>query len=476
MLAALRGAVSQSTDQRWSDLFTGKRIHLIGIGGAGMQALAGVLLRCGAVVSGSDRQASAATEQLGAAGAQIRIGQNEQNVPERADLVVFSAAIPDSNPELQAAQKRQIPCIRYAEMLGLLMRQRHGIAIAGTHGKSTTTALVAFVLKSAGLDPTFVVGADVQQLGGPSGVGDGPHFVAEACEFDRSFLHLYPATAAILNIEEDHLDCYGNLEAIEEAFGRFASLLPARDGLLIANADAPATIKAGRATAARIETFGLDEPADWRAGNLERKAGTFAFDLIRRDQCLGRVELALLGRHNVSNALAAAAIAVHCGIEPEQVCTHLSRFRGADRRMTFRGRFNGVAVVDDYAHHPTEVRVTLQAAREHYQPAKLWVVFQPHQHSRTRFLLEQFAESLTYADAIILPDIYFVRDSQQERQYVSSRDLVDRLRRRGKQADYVPQFSDIVEILGRRCRPGDLVLTMGAGNIWKVADALVQRP
>jgi len=474
MLTALQKSLGRPGRHAWTNFFTGKTVHLIGIGGSGMQALARVLLRCGATVSGSDISESAATAKLRSAGARVSIGQAPENLPESADLVVFSAAIKDSNPELLAARQRGLTCIKYAEMLGLLMGQRHGVAVAGTHGKSTTTALVAFILKAAGMDPTFVVGADVEQLGGPSGVGDGPHFVVEACEYDRSFLNLRPKSAAILNIEEDHLDCYGNLQAIIDAFRQFAALLPSEGGLLVVNADDEAAMAVGKWCKAAVETFALESAADWQAENLRHDCGRFSFDLLHRGRRMGRVHLALLGRHNVANALAAAALARNLGVEPDCICEALSRFRGARRRLTFRGEFNGVAVVDDYAHHPTEVRVTIEAARQHYRPARLWVVFQPHQHSRTRFLLEQFAESLAKADAAILPDIYFVRDSQQERQYISSRDLVQRLRARKIWAEYMPAFSDIVSLLKAKCRPGDLVLTMGAGDIWKVADALVQ--
>ncbi len=455
--------------------FAGKRVHLIGIGGSGMQALAGVLLNSGACVSGSDAQTSAAIDRLREAGAVVAVSQSADNLPQRADLVVSSAAIPASDPELAAAMQRGIECVRYAEMVGRLMACHEGIAIAGTHGKSTTTGWVSFILRSAGLDPTFIVGADVRQLGGSSGVGHGPHLIAEACEYNRSFHNFRPRIATVLNIEGDHFDCYDDLERIAEAFDTFAALLPA-DGLLVVNKDDALALRTVAATCAAVQTFSTQDPAaDWYAANRREVAGRHEFDLMHRGRSLGRVTLKMLGLHNVSNALAAAAVAHAAGVTDDDLCRYLGEYTGATRRLTWRGLVKGINVVDDYAHHPTEVRATLQAAREHYQPRRLWAVFQPHQHSRCRILLEQFADCFGGADEILLPDIYSARDSQQDAQRVCARDLAERLRQRGKRVDYVPDFDSIVEVLVKNCHPGDLVLTMGPGNIWKVADALVQR-
>ncbi len=460
---------------RAGESFAGKRVHLIGIGGSGMQALAGVLLNCGASVSGSDEQAGYALDNLHMAGASISVGQKAENLPAGVDLVVYSAAIKPSNPELAGALSRGIPCVRYAEMVGRLMAAKHGIAIAGTHGKSTTTGWAAFILKNAGLDPTFIVGADVRQLGGPSGVGRGPHFIAEACEYNRSFHNFRPRIAAILNIEGDHFDCYSSIQRIVEAFETFATLVPA-GGLVVTNADDPLALRAAKSSQAAIETFGLaSDTADWQALNRQEAEGTYSFDLVYRGRCLGRTNLKLLGMHNVANALAAAAVAHATGIPDAEICRFLGQYTGATRRLTWRGEVKGVTVVDDYAHHPTEVRATLLAARQHYHPRRLWAVFQPHQHSRCRALLEQFADCFHQADEILLPDIYFARDTQQDTQLISTHDLVDRLRQRGKHVDYEPDFDRIVDTLVKNCHPGDLVLTMGPGNIWKVADALVQR-
>jgi UDP-N-acetylmuramate--alanine ligase len=453
---------------------TGLRVYMVGIGGSGMCGLAAMLLRNGAIVSGSDRAECSATLRLGEAGANVNIGQRPGNLPEKLDVVVASAAIKESNPELIEARRRGLEVVKYAAMLGRIMRQYKGIAIAGTHGKSTTTALTAYILKHAGLDPSFVVGATAGQLGGGSGAGGGEHFIAEACEYDHSFLNLAPRYAAILNIEEDHLDCYADLDEIIEAFAAFCSLVPA-DGLIVANNEDRAVAAATATVRASVERFGFDSKADWWADNLEVDHGRFTFDLMHGNGSLGRMRLRLAGRHNVANALAASAIACHCGVQPEALAEALAGFEGTHRRMTVRGQVNGATVVDDYAHHPTAVQVTLKAIRQVFEPKRMWVVFQPHQHSRTRMLLNDFARSFGQADTVIIPDIYFVRDSEQERSLIGSRDLVERIRANGGEALYLPELSEAAEYVRKGVAPGDVVVTMGAGDVWKVADELVQR-
>jgi UDP-N-acetylmuramate--alanine ligase len=452
--------------------FAGRRVHLIGIGGCGMRGAARVLLRRGAIVTGSDAAASDAIGDLLTAGARVTIGQTAPSVPRNAHLVVYSSAIKPDNPELVAARRLGIETIKYAELLGRLMVGRDGVAIAGTHGKSTTTALTAFLLHRAALDPSYVIGAMVEQLGGGSGSGDGSHFVVEACEYDRSFLRLAPRIAAILNVEEDHLDCYANLDEIIDAFGWFAELPPA-EGLLVVNGECEAALKAAHRARAAIETFGFGPGVTWQAVNVRPDAGCFRFEIARHGTPVTETSTCIPGRHNVANALAATAIAERCGVPLDVIGRLIPEFRGAQRRLTLRGRVEGVTVVDDYAHHPTEIRATLQAARDYFNPRRLWVVFQPHQHSRTRFLLADFARSFAAADVVVVPDIYFVRDSQAERERVTARDLVDRIREHGADAAYVPSFERIVGMLTEAVAPGDVVLTMGAGNVWKVADTLV---
>ncbi len=454
--------------------FAGMGVHLIGIGGAGMRAIAGVLLARGARVSGSDLSASPTTEQLARQGAEIHIGQRGENIDPACDLVVYSAAIHEQNPELLSARQRGIETIKYSQMLGRAMAGRIGMAVAGTHGKSTTSAMLAVTLREANLDPSFIVGANVHQLDGPCGVGRGRHFVAEACEFDRSFLSLRPRFAAILNVEEDHLDCYRDLEAIIEAFRAFAGLVPP-DGALVVNGEDRSAMAAARATDCDLHTFGLSDSCRWRAVDLTSQAGRFRFTVEFDGREFCRVDAAVPGLHNAYNSLAAAALAKLAGVDGPQVGDSLSRFAGTGRRMTCKGRFNGICVVDDYAHHPTEIQATLRALQEFYQPERLLCVFQPHQHSRTRFLLKDFARSFALADEVLLPDIYFVRDSDREKDYISSQDLVSQIRLHGGSARYIPNMEQIVEHLATDLRNGDLVVTMGAGDIWEVADELVRR-
>ena len=463
--------------------FSQFRVHMVGIGGSGMAGLAALLLRRGARVSGTDREPSAALARLAERGAHVSTRQVAESLPADVDVVVASAAIPPQHAELVEAARRAIPVIKYAQLLGALMARHDGIAVAGTHGKSTTAAWLTFVLRKAGLDPSFVIGAEVPQLGGGSGVGDGPHFVAEACEYDRSFHNLRPRSAVVLNIEEDHLDCYRDLAAIAESFARFAALVPP-DGLLVlngqdANCQALARRLAQAGGPARsgpvVETFGVQATDVWRSCDAVLRDGRYEFTLLRNGAPLGRVHLGISGLHNVSNALAVTALATRAGAPWEAIRAGLQEFLGARRRLQVQGVVAGVTVADDYAHHPTEIRATLRAARERFNPRRLWCIFQPHQHSRTRFLLAEFARSFAAADHIVVPDIYFVRDSERERQAICAADLVERVQALGGQAVHIPDFDAIVRTLVQHVEPGDLVLTMGAGDIWKVADELVRR-
>ncbi|UCD27968.1 MAG: UDP-N-acetylmuramate--L-alanine ligase [Planctomycetota bacterium] len=456
-------------------LSTGTRVHMIGIGGCGMCGAAAVLLRGGVLVSGSDMKGLGVLARLADQGAVVHEGQASENLPEHCDLVVCSSAIKESNPELAAARRRSLKVVKYSQLLGMLMAPRVGIAVAGTHGKSTTTAMIAFVLRSAGLDPSFVIGADVEQLGSGSGVGDGEHFVVEACEYDRSFLNLRPKLATILNVDEDHLDYYRNLDEIVESFRSFASLVTT-DGWLVVNGEDSVSMKAVAGLPQNVEKFGLsgESEVDWEAQILDTNRGCSRFRVLHCGQPLTEVRLAIPGQHNVANALATMAICFRAGVEPETIAQALGEFRGARRRLTLHGIIDGVAVVDDYAHHPNEIKATLRAARDYYRPRKMFVVFQPHQHSRTRFLLNDFAKSFGVADEVIVPDIYFVRDSESERDLIDARDLVERIHQRGGDAQYEPHFANIVSRLCGEVQSGDLVLTMGAGDVWQVADKLLE--
>ncbi len=453
---------------------TAQNYHFIGIGGCGMSGLAQVLIQQGQHVSGSDMQDSELIGRLLDQGADIWVGHDARFMPEKLDCVVISAAVKDDNPELQEARKRHARVIKYAQLLGELSRMFTTMAISGTHGKSTTSAWTAWLLQRAGMSPSFVIGADVPQLGGGSGAGQGEHLVVEACEYDRSFLQLKPTVAAILNIEADHLDYYRDLDEIISAFGDFAELV-GPTGLLVVNKDDPGVQKALAGRHLRCETFALNAPADWRAENLRFEGGHGCFELVHGEDWIGQVRLSLPGRHNVANALAVAAMARSAGLEDEAILAGLADFQGAGRRMTLRGDVNGVKVMDDYGHHPTEIKATLSAIREKYGPRRLWCIFQPHQASRTRFLLHEFALSFSTADVVLLPEIYFVRDSEAMRRDVNAEQLAAQIRGQGGDARFLGKFEAIVDCLVENVKPGDMVVTMGAGDVWKVADEYIRR-
>jgi len=453
----------------------GKRFHFIGAGGIGMSGLAKLLIKHKAVVAGSDQTATAVTDKLCELGADIKIGHSPDNINPQTDAVVISAAVKEDNPELKLARKRGCKIYKYAQMLGELMNCYDGIAVSGTHGKSTTSAWLIYLLKEAGLDPNFIIGADITQLGCSSGVGEGKYFIAEACEYDRSFLNLKPKIAAILNIEQDHLDYYKDEDEIVEAFGEFA-LGTKPDGVLIANGtDLNVAKVIGKLPAGlRCETFGFVENSNFSAQNLQLNDGLYSFDVYHSGRLLGRTQIALPGRHNVLNALAVVAMAINAGVDAGQVLELLPAFTGLDRRLMLKGKVGEITVLDDYAHHPTEIRASLTAIRQRYQPDRLWCIFQPHQYSRTRFLLDDFAESFKLADITIVPEIYFVRDSQSAKKDVNSQILVERMRANGTKAVFIDGFGRICDYLKSEVRAGDVVVTMGAGDIWKVADGYVQ--
>jgi len=453
----------------------GKRFHFIGAGGIGMSGLAALLAKHKAIVSGSDQTPGAVIDRLAGIGVDVKVGHCPDNLPDRADAVVISAAIREENPELKLARQRGLKIYKYAEMLGVVCNCYEGIAIAGTHGKSTTSGWLAYVLKGAGLDPSFIVGADIPQLGGNSGVGDGSLFVAEACEYDRSFLNLKPRIGCILNIEQDHLDYYKDENEIVEAFEDFVhGTRP--NGVVVANGQDSnvAKIIQHLENDVSYETFGLEQSCDFYAGNITFGDGFYSFDVYHTGKFLGRTTISLPGRHNIYNALAVVAMAMNLGLKGEQVLDLLGGFTGMDRRLMLRGLYGHIAVLDDYAHHPTEIRASLAAIRQKYQPKRLWCVFQPHQYSRTRFLLDDFTESFKLADVTIVPEIYFVRDSLSSKQQINARIFVERLRSNRTEAIFIDDFGAICEYLRNNVGPGDVVVTMGAGDIWKVADEYIQ--
>jgi len=455
-----------------SSRFAGRRVHFIGIGGSGMSGLARMLIDGGAIVSGSEPNPNKTTFELGQRGARISRDQIGELLSKDIDLVVRTAAVPDSNREYKAAKALGIKSIKYAEMLGQVMAERFGVAVAGTHGKSTTTAMISYALLKCGGDPSFVVGGTVPQLGGGSRSGASNLFVAEACEYDRSYHNLRPKVALITNIEEDHLDCYKDIDDIVHSFRSFCALVPA-DGLIVANGGDKNVARVLAGQKARVERVGLGEGFDWATKSTGIENGCHRGEVRRDGKVVGHLRLSVPGMHNLYNATMAVAACAACGIDPATSADAVGGFTGVDRRMMEVGRSNGAIVVDDYGHHPTEIRATLAALRERYEPKRLFCVFQPHQHSRTRFLLDDFAKAFTNADETICPDIYFVRDSEAEKQAVSAKDLVDRVNNNGQRARHIAEFASIVDHLRRTVREGDLVVTMGAGNVWEIGRDLV---
>jgi UDP-N-acetylmuramate--alanine ligase len=473
MSRVMEAASALRMDSRSLSQFAGQRVHFIGIGGSGMSGLARMLLDSGAIVSGSELRPNSSTLELAKRGARISRDQTGALLSSKIDLVVRTAAITDSNPELQASRGHQLKNVKYAELLGEVMQERFGVAVAGTHGKSTTTAMIAFALMRLGMDPSFVVGGTVPQLGGGSHSGTSQLFIAEACEFDRSFHHLRPRVAILTNIEEDHLDCYRNIDEIVDAFRWFARLVPA-DGTLIVNGTDERVAEAVSAADAPVQTVALDQNATWQTNILAADHGCYIGRLHFDGAFVSELRLSVAGKHNLYNATAAVAACAACGADPAAAAEAMLHFNGVDRRMTEVGKRNGATIVDDYGHHPTEIRATLGALRARYQPTRLFCVFQPHQHSRTRFLLDDFASSFAEADEVIVPDIYFVRDSETERARVSAIDLVDRIVQNGQRARHLSHFDQISSYLKAAAGPGDLIVTMGAGNVWEIGQSLIR--
>jgi UDP-N-acetylmuramate--alanine ligase len=467
--------------QSLSDLSPQSPIHFVGIGGCGMSGLALTLRKKGFVVTGSDMADGAAVERLRDAGIPVAIGHNGGNVPPGAQAMVYSAAVKPENPEYMTAGVRGIPLLKYAQMLGVLMRDYKGIAVAGTHGKTTTTALIVWILRALDLDPGFVIGGDVPQLGGGAGVGSSEYLVAEACEFDRSFLNLWPRYAIVNNIEEDHLDYYKDLDEIVGAFRDFAMRLP-EDGVLVYGASSPNIDRFIHEVPCRTIGCALEHDADYWASDIRFENGRSLYRLhVREDGGRGReamacdVDLALFGRHNVINSLSAIALLHEIGLPLDRIVEAAGGFRGVHRRFETVYDQGGVSIVDDYAHHPTEIQTVLKSAKQYFGGRRLVAVFQPHQHSRTRFLLKDFARSFRFADLAIVPDIYFVRDTEQERSLVHARDLVREIIGHGGNAIYIPSFSEIETFLTNNVQPGDVILTMGAGNVWQIGRYLAEQ-
>jgi UDP-N-acetylmuramate--alanine ligase len=451
--------------------FYGKRVHFIGIGGCGMSGLARILADAGAIVTGSEPNLSNTTMQLARHGIKITREQHGEQLSPEVDLVVRTAAVKDDNAEFLCATALKLPHMKYAQLLGQIMRERLAVAVSGTHGKTTTTAMIAYILTHAQQDPSWVVGGNVPQLGGSSASGAGKAFVVEACEFDRSFHNLFPTVALITNIDTDHLDCYKNLDEIIASFRHFLSLLP-EDGLIICNGEDENVARAVAGLACGVHTVAVESPATWSVHPTGKVRGCHTGQLIYGGQLVAEIALSVAGEHNLFNAAMAIAACSSCGLSPAEAARCLAGFTGVDRRMTNRGTFRGAHIIDDYGHHPTEIKATLAAIRERYDPKRLFCVFQPHQYSRTRLLLDEFATCFSDADVVILPEIYKCRDTPEDVESVNSNMLARRIIASGVDARHIPEFGDILAHLKVNLIAGDLVVTMGAGNVCEIGKQL----
>lgn len=445
-------------------------IHFIGIGGISMSGLAEILLKEGFQISGSDNKVSELTTHLEKLGCRIFIGQRADNIQGNCDLVVYTAAIHPDNPEFAAAKEQGLPMLSRAELLGQIMANYDtAIAVAGTHGKTTTTSMISSILLEADTDPTISVGGILPAIGGNIRVGHSKTFLTEACEYTNSFLHFFPTIGIILNIEEDHLDFFRDLNDIRHSFRLFAQLIP-EDGLLIINRDIERYEEITEGLSCQVVTFGTDPQSDYHATHI-------SFDELARDSFETNVQgisssflLSVPGEHNVSNALAAIALADHLRIPAETIRKGLFSFTGTDRRFQYKGQVNGFTVIDDYAHHPTEIRATLKTAAN-YPHREIWCVFQPHTYSRTKAFLPEFAKALSLADHVILADIYAARET--DTLGISSKTLAAELEKLGADVHYFPSFEEIEKFLLKKCLHGDLCITMGAGNVINIGENLL---
>lgn len=448
-------------------------IHFIGIGGISMSGLAEILLKEGFFLSGSDSKTSELTERLSGAGAQIFIGQSASNIPADCDLVVYTAAIHPDNPEFAEAKRRSLPMLSRAELLGQIMSNYEtAIAVSGTHGKTTTTSMISLILLAAKADPTISVGGMLEAIGGNIRVGHSGTFLTEACEYTNSFLHFFPTIGIILNIEEDHLDFFKDLADIRHSFHLFAKLIPA-GGLLIINRSIAHYEEMIEGLDCRVVTFGLHPSSDYSACSISYDTlARPSFELVKGGKPSGHISLGVTGEHNICNALAAIALAEALHIPQDTILKGLLAFSGTARRFQYKGEVNGFTVLDDYAHHPTEIRATLETAK-HYPHREIWCVFQPHTYTRTKAFLPEFAQALSLANHVVLTDIYAARES--DTLGISSETLADELRKLGCDVYYLPSFEEISEFLLKKCIHGDLCITMGAGDVVNIGEILLKK-
>lgn len=446
-------------------------VHFMGIGGISMSGLAQILIKRGFTISGSDSKKSPLTTELEEMGAKVFYSQIAENISKDIDLLVYTAAISKDNPELNKAKEMGIPCMSRADLLGEIMENfTSSICVCGTHGKTTTTSMVSHILLAATKDPTITVGGILKAIDGNIRIGKSDYFVAEACEYTNSFLSFYPKYNIILNIEEDHMDFFKDIDDIRNSFEKFACNTKA-DGLIFINEDINKNTDIVKNASAASKTFGFSEVADCHPENLSYDSlGCGKFDIVYLGKNYGQVCLSVPGAHNVSNALSAAALGIELGINFKSIQEGLSSFTGADRRFEKKGELNGITILDDYAHHPTEISATLSAAKN-TDAKRIVVVFQPHTYTRTKAFLDDFAKALSVADVVVLADIYAAREKNTIG--ISSMDLKKKIDALGTECHYFPSFDDIEKFLLKKCMNGDLLITMGAGNVVEIGESLL---
>ncbi len=442
-------------------------IYFIGIGGISMSALAEIMLEEGIKVSGSDRSNSRIIKKLQTSGANIYIGHDSKNISDDIDLIVYTSAISDSNPELLRARELNVEIMDRAEFLGTVMKNyNHAICVSGTHGKTTTTGMLSSVLIETDLAPTIFLGGEMDSLGGNLLHGSYELLLTEACEYKRNFLKFNPTMEVVLNIEEDHLDYYKDLKDIESAFVEYAEKLPPH-GHLIVNESYSSLFKELKCS---VVTFGLDNKADYYAANIKLIPEP-SYTLMKDGEKITNISLNVFGEHNILNSLAACAAGLSLGIEPEIVARGLSDFKGTHRRYEYKGCLNGAAIIDDYAHHPSEMKATIKTASA-YTEGKIITVFQPHTYTRTIKLLDGFAEALSMSDEAILLDIYAARETNTGE--IHSKDIINKMKNNSKEAIYAASFQDACSIVKSIAKKGDTIITMGAGNVDEIAELLLE--
>ncbi len=449
-----------------------KNVHFVGIGGISMSGLAEILLNLGFNVSGSDMKSSDITSKLEKKGIKIYIGHSEENI-NNAELIIYTAAVKADNPELVKAGNLGIPVMERATLLGEIMKKfPYSIAISGTHGKTTTTSMVSMIMMEAALDPTIHIGGELDAIGGNTRIGGNDYFIAEACEYVESFLKFHPYLAVVLNIEADHLDYFKDIEHIKNAFSKFISLVP-ENGYVVACADDKNVSSLLEKVGCNKITYGINsEDAMWRAKDISfNEDGCASFSVLRNNEKIMDIRLRVPGIHNISNSLAAIATCYTLGCSIDSIKSGLENFTGTHRRFELKGIADNIKVVDDYAHHPSEIKATLKAARNGNY-TRIWSIFQPHTYTRTKFLLNEFSEAFTDADKIIIADIYSAREIDTGE--IHSSILVEKISQNGQDAIYLPSFEKIVDYLKKNAAPGDLILTMGAGDIYKVGETFLK--